>query len=66
MGVIKNLYNYRELLKTNITKDVGGKYKNSFLDHEYGTDFLFDFVFLLLEMIFHFLKIPIFLPFFQK
>ena len=31
MNVIKNLYNYRELLKTNITKDVGGKYKNSFL-----------------------------------
>lgn len=31
MSVIKNLYNYRELLKTNITKDVGGKYKNSFL-----------------------------------
>ena len=31
MDIIKRLYNYRELLKTNITKDVGGKYKNSFL-----------------------------------
>ena len=31
MNVFKNLYNYRELLKSNITKDVGGKYKNSFL-----------------------------------
>lgn len=31
MEILKNLYNYRELLKTNITKDVGGKYKKSFL-----------------------------------
>lgn len=31
MSIFKNLYNYRELLKTNITKDVGGKYKKSFL-----------------------------------
>ena len=31
MNVIKDLYNYRELLKTNIQKDVGGKYKHSFL-----------------------------------
>lgn len=31
MNIIKNLYNYRELLKTNIKKDVGGKYKHSFL-----------------------------------
>ena len=31
MKIFKDLYNYRELLKTNITKDVGGKYKNSFL-----------------------------------
>ena len=31
MNIIKDLYNYRELLKTNITKDVGGKYKNSVL-----------------------------------
>lgn len=31
MNLVKDLYNYRELLKTNITKDVGGKYKNSFL-----------------------------------
>lgn len=31
MKIIKDLYNYRELLKTNIKKDVGGKYKNSFL-----------------------------------
>ncbi len=31
MSIIKDLYNYRELLKTNITKDIGGKYKHSFL-----------------------------------
>lgn len=31
MKLIKDLYNYRELLKTNITKDIGGKYKHSFL-----------------------------------
>lgn len=31
MNIVKDLYNYRELLKTNIKKDVGGKYKNSFL-----------------------------------
>lgn len=29
--VFKNLYNYRELLKTNIKKEIRGKYKNSFL-----------------------------------
>lgn len=31
MNIIKDLYNYRELLKTNTKKDVSGKYKNSFL-----------------------------------
>ncbi len=31
MGVFKNLYNYRELIKTSVKKDVGGKYKHSFL-----------------------------------
>lgn len=31
MNLAKDLYNYRELLKTNIKKDVGGKYKNSVL-----------------------------------
>jgi len=29
--MIKNLYNYREFLKTNIKKDIRGKYKGSFL-----------------------------------
>lgn len=29
--VFKNLYKYRELLKTNVKKEVRGKYKNSFL-----------------------------------
>lgn len=29
MKVFKNLYEYRELLKSSIKKDVGGKYKNS-------------------------------------
>lgn len=31
MNIIKNLYNYRELLKTNIKKEIRGKYKASFL-----------------------------------
>lgn len=31
MNIVKDLYKYRELLKTNIQKDVGGKYKHSFL-----------------------------------
>ena len=31
MNIIKDLYNYRELLKNNIKKDIGGKYKHSFL-----------------------------------
>ena len=31
MNIFKNLYNYRELIKTSIKKDIGGKYKHSFL-----------------------------------
>lgn len=31
MNIFKNLYNYRELLKTNVKKEVRGRYKNSFL-----------------------------------
>lgn len=31
MNIFKNLYNYRELIKTSIKKEIGGKYKNSFL-----------------------------------
>lgn len=31
MKIIKNIFNYRELLKTSVTKDIGGKYKKSFL-----------------------------------
>ena len=31
MNIFKNLYNYRELLKTSVKKDIGGKYKHSFL-----------------------------------
>lgn len=31
MKIFKELYNYRELLKTNVKKEVRGKYKNSFL-----------------------------------
>lgn len=30
MKVFKDLYNYRELLKTSVKKDIGGKYKHSF------------------------------------
>ena len=31
MKIFKEIYNYRELLKTNIKKDIRGKYKQSFL-----------------------------------
>ncbi len=31
MSLIKNLYNYRELLKSNVKKEIRGKYKGSFL-----------------------------------
>lgn len=31
MNFFKNLYSYRELLKTNVKKEIRGKYKNSFL-----------------------------------
>lgn len=31
MQFFKNIYNYRELLKTNIKKEIRGKYKHSFL-----------------------------------
>ncbi|MBQ8659898.1 MAG: ABC transporter permease [Bacilli bacterium] len=31
MNIFKNLYEYRELLKTSVKKDIGGKYKNSIL-----------------------------------
>lgn len=31
MNVFKNLYNYREFIKTSVKKDIGGKYKHSFL-----------------------------------
>lgn len=31
MNILNNLYNYRELIKTSIKKDIGGKYKHSFL-----------------------------------
>ncbi len=31
MKVFKNLYDYRELLKTSVKKEIRGKYKNSFL-----------------------------------
>lgn len=31
MGIFKDLYKYRELLKTNVKKEVRGRYKNSIL-----------------------------------
>ena len=31
MNIFKNLYEYRELLKTSVKKEVRGKYKNSAL-----------------------------------
>ena len=37
MNLFKNLYNYRELLKTSVKKEVRSKYKNSFLVSKYLT-----------------------------
>ena len=31
MEIFKNLYQYRELLKTNVKKEIRGRYKNSIL-----------------------------------
>lgn len=31
MKIFKNLYEYRELIKSSVKKDIGGKYKHSFL-----------------------------------
>ena len=31
MHIFKDIYDYRELLKTNVKKDIRGKYKGSFL-----------------------------------
>ena len=31
MSIFNNLYKYRELIKTSVKKDIGGKYKHSFL-----------------------------------
>ena len=37
MKVFKELYQYRELLKTNVKKDIRGKYKASFLGVLFGS-----------------------------
>jgi len=31
MNVFKEIYKYRELLKSNVKKEIRGRYKNSFL-----------------------------------
>ena len=31
MNIFQKIYNYRELLKTNVKKEIRGRYKNSFL-----------------------------------
>ena len=31
MNIFKNIYKYRELLKTTVEKDIRGRYKNSVL-----------------------------------
>ena len=31
MNIFKKIYNYRELLKTNVKKEIRGRYKNSIL-----------------------------------
>jgi len=53
MTVFKNLYNYRELIKTSVKKDIGGKYKHSFLG------FLWSFINPLLQIAVYALIFPL-------
>ncbi|MCF0106411.1 MAG: ABC transporter permease [Holdemanella sp.] len=52
MNLFKNLYAYRELLKTNIKKDIRGKYKGSFLG------ILWSFLTPLLQVVVYWLVFP--------
>ena len=52
MQVFKNIYDYRELLKTNVKKDIRGKYKGSFLG------ILWSFLNPLLQVVVYYIVFP--------
>ena len=52
MQIFKNLYQYRELLKTNVKKDIRGKYKGSFLG------ILWSFLNPLLQVVVYYIVFP--------
>ena len=54
MSIFKNLYNYRELLKTNVKKDIRGRYKGSFLG------ILWSFLNPLLQVVVYWIVFPYF------
>ena len=53
MKFFKDLYNYRELLKTSVKKDIGGKYKHSFLGVCYGHSLTHYYKLLYMQSSFH-------------
>ena len=52
MQIYKDIYNYRELLKTNVKKDIRGKYKGSFLG------ILWSFINPLLQVVVYWIVFP--------
>ena len=52
MHIFKNIYDYRELLKTNVKKDIRGKYKGSFLG------ILWSFINPLLQVVVYWIVFP--------
>lgn len=52
MRIFKNIYDYRELLKTNVKKDIRGKYKGSFLG------ILWSFINPLLQVVVYWIVFP--------
>ena len=52
MQIFKNIYDYRELLKTNVKKDIRGKYKGSFLG------ILWSFINPLLQVVVYWIVFP--------
>ena len=52
MQIFKDIYNYRELLKTNVKKDIRGKYKGSFLG------ILWSFINPLLQVVVYWIVFP--------
>ena len=52
MHIFKDIYDYRELLKTNVKKDIRGKYKGSFLG------ILWSFINPLLQVVVYWIVFP--------